>query len=260
MVDGMINDGLWDPYSDSHMGVSGELCSKDHGISREDQDAFAVETYKRAQNAAKNGDFQTEITPVTIKDRKGNITIVDMDEEINKIDFGRIPKLRPVFQPNGGTITAANASSISDGASAVVLMSARRAEELGLRALARVRGFADAAQAPEKFTTAPSLAIPRALECAGLSLSTLGARDFLEINEAFSVVALANMKLLGLRPENVNVFGGAVSLGHPLGSSGSRIIVTLLNVLQRRNGRYGVAGVCNGGGGASAMVIELCES
>lgn len=252
LTDGLLKDGLWDVYNDYHMGSAAELCATECRISREDQDAFAISSYKRAQTAQTNGKFDSEIVPVEIKDRKGNITIVDKDEEPFAVKFDKIPGLNPVFKKDG-TVTAANASTLNDGAAALVLMSAGKAKELGLKPLAKILAYADAQQAPEWFTTAPSKAIPLALHRAGKIISDV---DFFEINEAFSVVSLANNKELGLSEDNVNVNGGAVALGHPLGASGARIVVTLLSVLAQNNGKIGVAGICNGGGGASALVIE----
>src|ERR1700761_3453831 len=252
LTDGLIKDGLWDVYNDYHMGSAAELCAVECKVSREDQDAYAIESYQRAQKAQSDGKFKAEITPVELKDKKGDVTLFANDEEPNAVKFDKIPSLKPVFKKDG-TVTAANASTLNDGAAAVVLMSADKAKELGIKPLARIISYADAQQAPEWFTTAPSKAIPLALHRAGLSTEQI---DFFEINEAFSVVSIANNQLLKLDAAKVNVNGGAVSLGHPLGASGARIIVTLLHVLQQNNGKYGAAGICNGGGGASAMVIE----
>ncbi|GAC1308685.1 MAG: acetyl-CoA C-acyltransferase [Mucilaginibacter sp.] len=252
ITDGLIKDGLWDVYNDYHMGSAAELCAVECNVSREEQDAFAVESYKRAQAAQTGGKFKSEITPVELKDKKGEITLFADDEEPNAVKFDKIPSLKPVFKKEG-TVTAANASTLNDGAAAVVLMSKEKAAELGIKPLARIISYADAQQAPEWFTTAPSKAIPLALHRANLSAEQM---DYFEINEAFSVVAIANNQLLKLDPAKVNVNGGAVAMGHPLGASGARIIVTLLHVLQQNNGKYGAAGICNGGGGASAMVIE----
>lgn len=252
ITDGLLKDGLWDVYNDYHMGSAAELCALECGISREDQDAFAITSYKRAQSAQAEGKFDSEIIPVEIKDRKGEITLVSKDEEPYAVKFDKIPGLKPVFKKDG-TVTAANASTLNDGAAALVLMSADKAKELGLKPLAKILAYADAQQAPEWFTTAPSKAIPLALKRAGKSIADV---DYFEINEAFSVVSLANNKELGLNEEKVNINGGAVSLGHPLGASGARIVVTLLSVLAQNNGKIGVAGICNGGGGASAIVIE----
>jgi len=252
ITDGLVKDGLWDVYNDYHMGSAAELCAVDCNISREDQDAFAIESYNRAQKAQAEGKFKDEITPVELKDKKGDVTLFTDDEEAKAVKFDKIPSLKPVFKKDG-TVTAANASTLNDGAAALILMSRQKADELGIKPLARIVSYADAQQAPEWFTTAPSKAIPLALHKAGLSSDQI---DFFEINEAFSVVAIANNQLLKLDPAKVNVNGGAVSLGHPLGASGARIIVTLINVLQQNQGKFGAAGICNGGGGASAMVIE----
>lgn len=254
LTDGLIKDGLWDVYNDYHMGSAAELCAAECQISREEQDAFAIESYKRSQKAFEAGKFKEEIVPIEVVGRKGDVKVIAEDEEIYAVDFAKIPGLRPVFKKDG-TITAANASTLNDGAAALVLMSKEKVEALGVKPLGRILGYGDAQQAPEWFTTAPSQAIPRALEHAGISAEQV---DFYEINEAFSVVSLANNKLLKLNPEQVNVNGGAVSLGHPLGASGARIVVTLLSVLAQNSGKIGVAGICNGGGGASAIVIEKC--
>ena len=252
ITDGLVKDGLWDVYNDYHMGSAAELCAETCQISREDQDNFAIESYKRAQKAQSEGKFNVEIVPVEIKDRKGNVTLLDTDEEPAAVKFDKIPTLKPVFKKDG-TVTAANASTLNDGAAALVLMSAEKAAELGLNPLAKILAYADAQQAPEWFTTAPSKAIPLALQRANISKEQV---DYFEINEAFSVVSLANNQALGLNGEKVNVNGGAVAIGHPLGASGARIVVTLLAVLQQNNGKIGVAGICNGGGGASAIVVE----
>lgn len=252
VTDGLVKDGLWDVYNDYHMGSAAELCAVEHGISREEQDAFAISSYKRSQAAQAEGKFKDEIVPVSITGRRGDVTVVEDDEEMHAVKFDKIPQLRPVFQKDG-TVTAANASTLNDGAAALVLIGETRMKELGLKPLAKVLGFADAQKDPERFTTAPADAIPRAIAHAGISSEQV---DFYEINEAFSVVALANNKLLGLDGENVNVNGGAVALGHPLGASGARIVVSLLSVLNQRDGKIGVAAICNGGGGASALVIE----
>ncbi|MEZ4721772.1 MAG: acetyl-CoA C-acyltransferase [Flavobacteriales bacterium] len=253
MTDGIINDGLMDVYTNQLMGGCAESCAKEHNISREDQDNFAIESYKRAANAWEKGWFNDEVVPVSIPQRKGDPIVFAEDEEYKNVKFDKIPSLKPAFDKEG-TITAANASTMNDGASALVLMSADKASELGLKPLAKIRSFADAAQNSVWFTTAPAKAIPIALGRAGLQTSDV---DFWELNEAFAVVGLANTKLLGLDPAKVDVHGGAVALGHPLGSSGSRIIVTLINVLRQQGGKIGGAGICNGGGGASAMIIEL---
>lgn len=252
ITDGLVKDGLWDVYNDYHMGSAAELCATDCEISREAQDAFAIESYKRSQAAQTAGKFKDEIVPVEVKDRKGEVTLVSNDDEPFTVKFEKIPGLKPVFKKDG-TVTAANASNLNDGAAALVLMSADKAKELGIEPLAKILAYADAQQAPEWFTTAPSKAIPLALQNAGKSINEV---DYFEINEAFSVVSLANNKLLGLDDVKVNVNGGAVSLGHPLGASGARIVVTLLSVLAQNNGKIGVAGICNGGGGASALVVE----
>ena len=252
MIDGMVNDGLTDVYNRVHMGVCADKCATENNISREDQDAFAIESYNRAANAWKAGKFNDEIVPVEVPQRRGDAIIVSEDEEYKNVQIEKIPQLRAVFTPEG-TVTAANASTLNDGASALVLMSKEKAEALGVKPLAKIIGYADAAHEPEWFTTAPSKAIPIALKKAGIETSDV---DFWELNEAFSVVGIVNTQKLGLDPAKVDVNGGAVALGHPLGSSGSRIIVTLINVLKQNGGKIGAAGICNGGGGASAMVIE----
>jgi len=252
ITDGLVKDGLWDVYNDYHMGSAAELCAATCNITREDQDQFAISSYQRAQSAQKDGKFNEEIVAVEIKDRKGEISLFNADEEPNAVKFDKIPSLKPVFKKEG-TVTAANASTLNDGAAALVLMSADKAQELGIKPLAKILAYADAQQAPEWFTTAPSKAIPLALSKANLSAADV---DYFEINEAFAVVSLANNKELGLNEEKVNVNGGAVAIGHPLGASGARIVVTLLSVLAQNNGKIGVAGICNGGGGASAIVIE----
>lgn len=255
LVDGMLKDGLWDVYNDVGMGVCAEICAEKHTITRVEQDEYAIQSFERGIAAQDSGAFAWEIVPVEVSGGRGKpATIVDKDEGLGKFDAGKLRKLRPSFKETGGTVTAGNASSISDGAAALVLVSGDKALKLGLQVIAKISGYADAAQAPELFTTAPALAIPKALSKAGLDASQI---DFYEINEAFAVVALANQKLLGLNSDKVNVHGGAVSLGHPLGCSGARILVTLLGVLKQKNGKYGVGGVCNGGGGASAFVVEL---
>jgi acetyl-CoA C-acetyltransferase len=252
IIDGLVKDGLWDVYNDYHMGSAAELCATECNISREDQDAFAIESYKRSQAAQANSKFKNEIITLEIKDKKGEITLIEHDEEINAVKFDKIPGLKPVFKKDG-TVTAANASTLNDGAAALVLMSKTKIQELGLKPLAKIISYADAQQAPEWFTTTPAKAIPKALERAKIKSSDV---DFYEINEAFSVVSLANNRILELDPAKVNINGGAVSMGHPLGASGARIVVTLLNVLQQNGGKIGVAGICNGGGGASAIIIE----
>ena len=252
MVDTMIKDGLWDVYHQYHMGNAAELCARDLKISREDQDAYAIESYRRATTAWQQGKFAAEIAPVQVPGPKGSTTAVTEDEDYTKVNFDKIPGLKPVFEKEG-TVTAANASNLNDGASALVLMSYAEAQARGLQPLARILGYADAQQAPEWFTTAPSKAIPLAMQRAGITAEEV---DFYEINEAFSVVCVANNRLLNLDPNKVNVYGGGVSIGHPIGSSGCRILVTLCSVLRQENGRIGVAGICNGGGGASAVVLE----
>lgn len=253
MQDGMVLDGLTDVYNKVHMGVCAEKCAADYSISREEQDRFAIESYTRAAKAWSEGKFADEVVPVEIPQRKGEPVIFAEDEEYKAVKFDKIPTLPTVFKKEEGTVTAANASTLNDGASALILVSKEKMEELGLKPLARIVAYADAAQEPENFTTAPAKALPIALKKAGLEISDI---DFFEFNEAFSVVGLANNRILGLDASKVNVHGGAVALGHPLGSSGSRIIVTLINVLKQNNGKYGAAAICNGGGGASAIVIE----
>lgn len=252
VIDGLVKDGLWDVYKDYHMGNAAELCASECKISREDQDQYAIESYKRSQAAYEKGAFADEIVPVEVPQRGKDPIVIMEDEEYRKVDYSKVPALKPAFQKDG-TVTAANASKLNDGASCVVLMSKEKAEELGIKPLAKVLAFADAQQAPEWFTTAPAKALPKAVAKAGLSLDQV---DYFEINEAFSVVAIANNQEMKLDPAKVNVNGGAVSLGHPLGSSGCRIVVTLINVLKQRGGKIGAAGICNGGGGASAIVIQ----
>ncbi len=252
VIDGLTKDGLIDVYNNYPMGNAAELCAKDCNISREEQDAFAIDSYKKSAAAWEAGKFNDEIVPVMIPQRKGDPIAFDHDEEYKNVFFDKIPNLRPVFDKEG-SVTAANASTINDGASALVLMSKEKMESLGLKPLAKIIAFADAAQAPEWFTTAPAKALPKAIEKAGLQMSDL---DAIELNEAFSVVGIANTQQMNLDPAKVNINGGAVSLGHPLGNSGSRILVTLINVLKQNGGKYGGAGICNGGGGASAFVIE----
>jgi len=251
MIDGLVRDGLWDPYHDYAMGNAADATAAHYGITREEQDAFARQSYERSAAAAQAGKKKDEIVPVTITVR-GKDTVVSDDEEYTKVQFEKMPGLKAAFTKEG-TVTAANASTLNDGAAAVLLMSREKADELGIKPLARIRGFADAEQAPEWFTTTPSIAIPKALKNAGLEAKDV---DFYEINEAFSVVSLANNKLLNLEGTKVNVYGGAVSLGHPLGASGARIVTTLLSVLQQEGGKIGVTGICNGGGGASSIVLE----
>ncbi|MCH2224479.1 MAG: acetyl-CoA C-acyltransferase [Crocinitomicaceae bacterium] len=252
MVDGLVSDGLTDVYNDVHMGVCADKCATENNITREDQDNFAIESYTRASAAWDAGKFDDEIVPVAVPQRRGDAVIVSKDEEYTNVKMEKIPQLRAVFTKEG-TVTAANASTLNDGASAVVLMSKERMEELGAKPIAKVIGYGDAAHEPEWFTTAPSKAVPVALKKAGLETSDV---DFWELNEAFSVVGIVNTQKLGLDSSKVDVNGGAVALGHPLGSSGSRIIVTLINVLKQNGGKIGGAGICNGGGGASAMIIE----
>ena len=251
-LDGLVKDGLTDVYNKQHMGLCAETCAKEMNFSREEQDNFAIESYKRSALAWQENKFSDEIVNVEVPQRRGDNLIISEDEEYKKVILEKIPNLRPVFSKEG-TITAANASTINDGASALILMSLEKANELNLKPLAKIISYADSAHEPEWFTTAPSSAVEKALEKGKLQKSDI---DYFELNEAFSVVGLANMKLLGISSSNVNVNGGAVSLGHPLGSSGSRIIVTLINVLKQNDGKIGVAGICNGGGGASAMVIQ----
>ncbi len=250
--DGMQKDGLVDAYDHNAMGVCADACAAEYKFSREDQDKFAVQSYQRSATAWKDGKFANEVIPVEVPQRRGEPIIISEDEEFKNVKIEKIPTLRPAFTKEG-TVTAANASTINDGAAALVLMSSQKAKELKLTPMATIRSYADAAQEPEWFTTAPAKALPKALDKAGLSLNDV---DYFEFNEAFSVVGLANMKLLGLEDSNVNVNGGAVSLGHPLGCSGARIIITLLNVLEQNNAKIGAAAICNGGGGASAMIVE----
>lgn len=253
VLDGIIKDGLWDVYNDYHMGSAAELCAREHNISREDQDNYAINSYKRAQKAQAGGFFDTEIIPVEIKDRKGNVTVVSVDEDVAKVNFEKMTTLRPVFEKDG-TVTAANASSLNDGAAALVVMSESKAKAMGLTVLAEIVSQGSAEKAPEWFTTAPADALPVALKRAGVSADDI---DLFEINEAFSVVCIANNQLLNLNPEKVNVYGGAVSMGHPIGCSGARIVVTLIHALKNEGKKLGAAGICNGGGGASAMVLRL---
>jgi acetyl-CoA C-acetyltransferase len=252
LLDGITKDGFLDVYSKVPMGNCAELCAKEHGITREEQDEFAITSYTRAAEAWKAGKFNNEIVPVAVPQRKGDPIMISEDEEYKNVFLEKIPGLRPAFDKEG-TITAANASTLNDGASALILASAEAVEKHGLTPIAKLVSYADAAQAPEWFTTAPSLAIPIALDKAGLKTSDV---DFWELNEAFAVVGIANTRILGLDPAKVDVNGGAVALGHPLGNSGSRVIVTLINVLKQNNAKIGGAGICNGGGGASAMIIE----
>lgn len=252
LTDGLAKDGLTDVYDGKAMGHAAELCASTCGISREEQDAFAIESYKRSQTAWEKGLFAAEIVPVEIPQRKGEPVIFSKDEEPYNVKFDKIPSLNPAFIKDG-TVTAANASTMNDGAAALLLMSAEKASELGLNAIGKIKGYADAEQAPEWFTTTPSLAVPKAVAKAGLNMEDI---TYWELNEAFSVVGIENSRRMKLNPATVNVHGGAVSLGHPLGCSGARIIVTLLHVLKANQAKYGAAGICNGGGGASAMVIE----
>jgi len=252
VLDGLIFDGLWDVYNNQHMGMCGEVCADKFKIGREEQDKYARRSYERAAEAWKNGYFKDEVVPVSVAQKKGDPIIVKEDEQYTKVDFTKFSKLPSAFK-QGGTITAANASPLNDGASALVVMSAGRAKEKGIKPLAKILGFGDAECAPVDFTIAPSLAVPLALKNAGIKITDV---DYWEINEAFSVVALVNKDLLKIDVEKVNVNGGAVALGHPIGSSGARIVVSLINILKNRNGKIGVAAICNGGGGASAIVIE----
>jgi acetyl-CoA C-acetyltransferase len=249
--DSLLTDGLWDPYNNFHMGNCAENTARNQGITRQMQDEHAILSYTRSADAWAAGKFNAEVVPVTIKDKKGNETVVKEDEEYKNIKHDKVPGLKPAFQPKDGTVTAANASTLNDGASAVVLMSAEKAQELGVKPIAKILSYADAALAPIDFPIAPTVAIPRAIERAGLKLEDI---SLFEINEAFSVVVCAGQKMLGLDPEKVNINGGAVSLGHPIGSSGCRIVVTLVHALQ--SGQYGVAGICNGGGGSTSLVIQ----
>lgn len=252
LIDGLIKDGLWDVYNDFHMGNAAEICAREYKISREEQDKYAIESYKRSAKAWKEGRFNEEIVPVVVPQKRGGDITITEDEEYKKVKMEKIPNLPPVFEKDG-TITPANASTLNDGAAALILMSEKKVKELNIKPLAVIRSFADAANPPEWFTTAPAKAITLAISKAGLTLNDI---DYFEINEAFSVVSLVNIKKLHISSDIVNVNGGAVSLGHPLGCSGARIIVTLINVLKQNNAKYGVAGICNGGGGASAIVIE----
>ncbi|MDM1396482.1 acetyl-CoA C-acyltransferase [Myroides odoratimimus] len=252
IIDGLQNDGLVDAYDNNAMGVSADLCASTHNISREEQDNFAIKSYERSAKAWDAGKFNNEVVPVSVPQRRGDAIVVSKDEEYTNVKLDKITSLRPAFTKEG-TVTAANASTINDGAAAVVIMSEEKALSLGLKPLAYIRGYADAAQEPEWFTTAPAKALPKALKKANVAIEEV---DFFEFNEAFSVVGIANTKLLNIDPEKVNVNGGAVSLGHPLGCSGARIIVTLLSVLEQNNAKIGAAAICNGGGGASALVIE----
>jgi len=252
LIDGMQKDGLVDAYDENAMGVCADACATEYKFTREDQDTFAIQSYKRSEAAWNSGKFDNEIVPVEVPQRRGEPIIINKDEEYTNVKIDKIPSLRPAFTKEG-TVTAANASTINDGAAALILMSKDKAKELGLKPLATIKGYADAAHEPQWFTTAPAKALPKALDRAGISLKDV---EYFEFNEAFSVVGLANMKILGLNDKNVNVNGGAVSLGHPLGCSGARILVTLINVLEQNNAKIGAAAICNGGGGASAVVLE----
>ena len=255
LVDGVLRDGLTDAYGKrEHMGLQGEECARDHDFNREQQDNYAIQSYQRAQAAVKTGGFDFEIAPIEIPGARGKPgTTVDKDDEPKNLNIDKLRSMKPAFIPDNGTVTAPNASPLSDGAAAVVLISEAKLRELNIKPLAKILGWGDAAKAPSKFTTAPALAIPKALKHAGVKLEEV---DAFEINEAFSVVALANMKLLGLTDEKVNIHGGAVAIGHPLGASGARIVTTLLGVLKAKKGKIGCVGICNGGGGASALVLE----
>jgi acetyl-CoA C-acetyltransferase len=252
MIDGLAKDGLTDVYNNYAMGVAADMCATECNITREQQDAFAIESYKRSAAASAAGKFKDEIVPLQMTGRKGETIVIDQDEEFKSVNFDKLPQLKPAFSKEG-TVTAANASTMNDGAAALVLMSKEKMEALGLKPIAKLVSYADAEQAPEWFTTTPSLALPKAVGKAGLQMSDL---DFVELNEAFSVVGIVNTQKMNLDPSKVNVNGGAVSLGHPLGCSGARIVVTLINVLKQNNGKFGGAGICNGGGGASAVVVE----
>jgi len=255
LVDGLLKDGLTDVYNDFHMGNAAEITVRKYNITREEQDTYALESYARAAKAFEAGKFDKEIIPIAVKQKSGTITITQ-DEDVNKLIAEKVPALKPVFE-EGGTITAANASNLNDGAAALVLVSAEAVEKYNLKPLAKIIGYADAAQAPEWFTTSPSLAIPKALQQAGLSQHDI---DYFEINEAYSAVILANQQILGIAPEKINVYGGGVAMGHPIGASGARIIATLTSVLSQEGGKYGIAAICNGGGGASAIVIENLQN
>lgn len=252
LIDGLAKDGLTDVYKNYAMGCAADFCAQEHNITREEQDAYAIESYKRSEAAWKKGAFRDEVEPVEIPQRKGPALLFSEDEEYKNVKFDKIPELKPAFTKDG-TVTAANASTMNDGAAALVLMSGEKVKELGLKPIARIRGYADAEQAPEWFTTTPSIAVPRAVKKAGLRMEDI---EFAEVNEAFSVVGIVNTRLLKLDPAKTNVHGGGVSLGHPLGASGARILVTLINILRQQNATIGAAGICNGGGGASAMVVE----
>lgn len=252
VIDGLLIDGLTDVYDQQHMGTCGDLCANIHNFTREDQDNFAIQSYDRSAKAWANGNFKNEVIPVEIPQRRGDSVIFSEDEEYKNVKIDKIPKLRPVFNEEG-TVTAANASTLNDGAAALILMSVDKAKELNLKPIAKIKGYADASHEPKWFTTAPAKALPKALAKAGITQNEV---DYFELNEAFSVVGLVNIKLLGLNPEKVNVNGGAVSLGHPLGMSGARIVIALTSILEQNKAKFGAAGICNGGGGASAVVIE----
>lgn len=254
LIDGLQKDGLTDPYQKAAMGVFADVTAKKYNISREEQDAFAIGSYTKSKEATNSGDFKSEIIPISIPQKKGDPIIVDKDEEFTKVDFSKIPGLKPAFTPDG-TVTAANASTMNDGASALVLMSESKMKELNLKPIARIVSFADAEQDPQWFTTTPGIAAPLAAKRAGLSLDNI---DYIEVNEAFAVVPLVFEKLLEINPHKINIHGGAVSLGHPLGSSGSRIVCTLSQILNQKQAHYGLAAICNGGGGATAVIIERC--
>ncbi|KND00437.1 acetyl-CoA C-acetyltransferase [Spizellomyces punctatus DAOM BR117] len=259
VVDGVMKDGLTDVYHGYAMGVAAELCAKEHQIGRIEQDDYAIGSYQRAQAATKDGLFNDEIVPIEVPGQRGKPgKVITADDEASNLNAEKLRAVKPAFQPVDGTVTAPNSSTLSDGAACIILVSGDKLAELNITPLARIRGWGDAAREPERFTIAPSLAIPKALKHAGVA--SVNDVDFFEINEAFSVVSVANQKILGLDGNKVNVFGGAVALGHPLGCSGARIVATLCNVLQQKGGTIGCAGICNGGGGASAMVVELCKA
>lgn len=256
ILDGVLRDGLTDAYDKNHMGLAAEACASKHEITREQQDSYAIASYQKAQSALAAGAFKDEIAPIEVSGGRGKPNkVVDQDDEVKNLNIEKLKAIKPIFIPNGGTVTAPNASPINDGASALVLVSKKIVDELKLTPLAKIKGWGEAAHAPVEFTTAPALALPKAFKHAGIKQEDV---DFFEINEAFSVVALANLKLLGLGEEKVNVNGGAVAIGHPLGCSGARVVVTLAHVLKQKGGKIGAAGICNGGGGASAIVIEAC--
>jgi len=257
LVDGVTKDGLTDAYDKQHMGMAGEECASDHNITREQQDEYAIKSYQKAQKATEEGLFKTEIVPVEVSGGRGKPNVkIEKDDEVKNLNIDKLKAMRPAFKPNGGTVTAPNAAPLNDGASALILVSEAKLKELGIKPLAKILGWGDAAKQPSKFTTAPALAIPKAIKHAKIEASSV---DAYEINEAFSVVALANMKILGLDESKVNLHGGSVAIGHPLGCSGARITTTLINVLKESKGKIGVAGICNGGGGASALVIESLQ-